>query len=92
VGGQRVAVTVHDEADLPVAARALTALGGGAPAIDRDGLVVTLQMQGRVDLVAVLRALDGCGVATADVALRGATMDDVFISLTGHGALEEEAA
>ena len=43
-----------------------------------------------------LRRLDTAGVALHDVALRRPTLDDVFLTLTGHGAeataFEEEVA
>jgi ABC-2 type transport system ATP-binding protein len=41
-------------------------------------------------LVEVIRTLDGAGIRIADIGLRRPTLDDVFLSLTGHGA--EEAA
>jgi len=41
--------------------------------------------------VEALRALDAAGVALQDVGLRRPTLDDVFLTLTGHAA-EERAA
>jgi ABC-2 type transport system ATP-binding protein len=38
-----------------------------------------------------LRRLDAAGVALHDVALRRPTLDDVFLTLTGHRT-EQEAA
>jgi ABC-2 type transport system ATP-binding protein len=43
-------------------------------------------------LVAALRELDSAGIAVQDVGLRRPTLDDVFLSLTGHIAEEREAA
>jgi ABC-2 type transport system ATP-binding protein len=40
-------------------------------------------------LADALRRLDGEGVALDDVGLRRPTLDDVFLSLTGHAAEEE---
>jgi ABC-2 type transport system ATP-binding protein len=48
----------------------------------------------------VLRALDAAGVAVSDISVRSASLDDVFLTLTGHAAeareeeteLAEEAA
>jgi ABC-2 type transport system ATP-binding protein len=39
-----------------------------------------------------LRELDARGVVVQDVGLRRPTLDDVFLSLTGHVAEEEPAA
>ena len=41
-------------------------------------------------LVAAIRELDAAGVTVQDVGLRRPTLDDVFLSLTGHVAEEEE--
>jgi ABC-2 type transport system ATP-binding protein len=43
-------------------------------------------------LVEVLRRLDAAGVTVSDAALRRPTLDDVFLSLTGHTAEDDEAA
>ncbi|HYX85214.1 MAG TPA: ATP-binding cassette domain-containing protein [Gaiellales bacterium] len=92
VGGRRIALTLHDQADVPPAVAALAPFGAGAPAVDEGQLTVTMPVAGGVDLVAIVRALDDAGVATADVALRGPTLDDVFLTLTGHDTHLEEAA
>ena len=34
----------------------------------------------------VVRALDAAGVKVNDIAVRGASLDDVFLTLTGHVA------
>ena len=46
---------------------------------------------GAKDLMAALRSLDADGVEVLDVGLRRPTLDDVFLSLTGHST-EEPAA
>ncbi len=37
----------------------------------------------------VLRALDAAGVAVSDIAVRSASLDHVFLTLTGHMAEEQ---
>ena len=44
---------------------------------------------GSLTLVEAVRALDGAQVGIADVVLRRPTLDDVFLTLTGHSAEEE---
>ena len=39
-------------------------------------------------LADALRRLDGAGITVLDVGLRRPTLDDVFLSLTGHAAEE----
>jgi len=39
----------------------------------------------------VVRDLDAAGVALDDLAVRRPTLDDVFLSLTGHAAEQGEA-
>jgi oleandomycin transport system ATP-binding protein len=36
----------------------------------------------------VVRRLDDAGIALAELTLRGSTLDEVFLSLTGHRAEE----
>jgi hypothetical protein len=36
----------------------------------------------------VVRALDGAGIKVNDIAVRGASLDDVFLTLTGRMAEE----
>ena len=40
----------------------------------------------------VVRALDAAGVKVNDIAVRSASLDDVFLTLTGRKAEEEEKA
>ena len=51
------------------------------PPRSRVALPVTA---GPDELVAAVRALDVAGVALDDIALRRPTLDDVFLTLTGH--------
>ena len=41
---------------------------------------------GAQGLVQVVRDLDDAGIGIDDIGLRRPTLDDVFLSLTGHGA------
>ncbi len=46
---------------------------------------------GSASLVEALRQLDAAGIKVLDVALRRPTLDDVFLSLTGHAAETADA-
>jgi ABC-2 type transport system ATP-binding protein len=92
VGGQRLLITLAAEADAEAAALALTPFTTApvtahgaerlieAPVIASDGLATE-----------VVRALDAAGVKVTEIAVRSASLDDVFLTLTGHRAEDENA-
>ncbi len=82
-GGERVVVTIDDEADLPIAATALERVAAGGAEIDREESLVTAPASEATRLIEVVRALEEAGVDAHDVRRREATLDDVFFSLTG---------
>jgi ABC-2 type transport system ATP-binding protein len=91
VGGERLELTVADAAHVEDARRALASVGKGEAKTDRDGRRLTVPVAGgSAVLVAAIRELDAAGVVVSDIGLRRPTLDDVFLSLTGHAA--EEAA
>ncbi|HAM22870.1 MAG TPA: daunorubicin/doxorubicin resistance ABC transporter ATP-binding protein DrrA, partial [Actinobacteria bacterium] len=78
-------------ATLPAAAQALAALSESEPTIDEVDRRVTVPVSGgSTVLVDVVRGLDSAGVALEDLSLRRPTLDDVFLSLTGRTAEDEE--
>ena len=87
VGGERVEVTVADLSQLDLAKSLLApmAAGGGLEIIDEDTIAVPVS-EGAASLIQALRTLDEQGIALADAALRRPTLDDVFLTLTGHRA------
>ncbi|NIJ15036.1 ABC-2 type transport system ATP-binding protein [Saccharomonospora amisosensis] len=91
VGGERVELVVASASDLDTAVRALREVGAGEPVVHeqarRVGVVVNT---GAKALMEALRRLDAESIPVHDVALHRPTLDDVFLSLTGHGAGEKE--
>jgi ABC-2 type transport system ATP-binding protein len=95
VGGERIELTVADGGQAEAAFGALAGLGTGDPQLDRDGRRLTVPVDGGAAvLVAAIRELDAAGVTVQDIGLRRPTLDDVFLTLTGHAAedAQEEAA
>jgi ABC-2 type transport system ATP-binding protein len=87
VGGERLEITVSDEASVRTAAALLAPLGTGEPTVDEGHRSVIVPVSGGAAVLAdALRRLDAEGVAVDDVGLRRPTLDDVFLSLTGHTA------
>jgi ABC-2 type transport system ATP-binding protein len=95
VGGERLEVRVADAEMAPRAAESLTPLCGDEPPTI-EGTLVKLAIRNRTGLIVeAVRRLDDAGVAVEDLGLRRPTLDDVFLSLTGHAAeedVEEERA
>ena len=91
VGGERVEVTTTTREDAPDAAQALAAIADGEVQVDPDTATVTVPVRGGSrSLMDAVRLLDASTVDVADIALRRPTLDDVFLSLTGHAAEEAE--
>jgi ABC-2 type transport system ATP-binding protein len=93
VGGDRVEVVVTDPGSLGAAEAALREGATGEVIVDPAERRVSAPVSGgSTALVEAIRRLDAAGVGIADVVLRRPTLDDVFLSLTGHAADEEEVA
>ena len=91
IGGAVLVVRPSDAADLERVRALLTGLGAGEVSDTSSG---ELQVQGgTVALVSrAADALTAAGLSVSDLALRRPTLDDVFLSLTGHAAEEGDAA
>ena len=92
VGGERVEVVVASPEQVGPAHGVLAEVAVGDVVVEEHArrLVAPVTGGGSV-VVEVLRRLDAAGVEVLDVALRRPTLDDVFLSLTGHAA-ERDAA
>jgi oleandomycin transport system ATP-binding protein len=82
VGARTLYVTVSDPSLATSAAEHITAVAGVQAQVDGEQIRAPVQDPGL--LPAVLRALDGAGIAVVELGLRGASLDDVFLALTGH--------
>jgi ABC-2 type transport system ATP-binding protein len=86
MGGNVVEVHVVPD-DRATAAGALTTVAGGELVTEGQALLVPA-IDGARTLTAAVRALDNVGVEPQDIGLRRPTLDDVFLTLTGHRAEE----
>jgi ABC-2 type transport system ATP-binding protein len=93
VGGEVVEVVVRDADRIRDAARVVATTAGGEPTVEDHTRKVSVPVRSdrpAADvLIASLRALDAGGIGVRDVAVRRPTLDDVFLTLTGHAAQEE---
>ncbi|MFE6824593.1 ATP-binding cassette domain-containing protein [Streptomyces sp. NPDC057690] len=86
-GGERVEVVVHDREHIATAAEVLAGFGKGETTVEQHTRKLTVPVAGGAKLLAeVIRELDGRGIEIDDIGLRRPTLDDVFLSLTGHVA------
>jgi ABC-2 type transport system ATP-binding protein len=94
VGGERLEVHLADSTAVDAALRALAPMSDEPPSVDEDTVRLTVR-QRTGTIVEAVRRLDEVGVGVDDLGLRRPTLDDVFLSLTGHAAEaadEEEKA
>jgi len=89
VGGERVEVVVASTADVPTTASILGRISHEEVQVDEPTRTVTAAVTGGVDVLGQVldRLREGqCGIV--DIGLRRPTLNDVFLSLTGHSAEE----
>lgn len=92
VGGERIEAVVAHVEDLPRAQEILERVAVGEIRVDEHSRELTVPISGGARVLTVaLRELDAAGIEVQDVGLRRPTLDDVFLSLTGHLAEEETA-
>ena len=89
-GGEHLTVRVSDLASLEAVRQVLEAEGDGPPTVEEAvGTVSVAVSNGPARLAGVVRRLDEAEVTIADIGLRQPTLDEVFLSLTGHRAADE---
>jgi ABC-2 type transport system ATP-binding protein len=87
VGGERVELVVQDPAQLEPARAVVAAVAVGEVLVDAHTHSLVAPVAGGAGvLMRLLRELDAAGIAALDIGLRRPTLDDVFLSLTGHAA------
>jgi ABC-2 type transport system ATP-binding protein len=84
LGGERISVTLPKRDQLDVARAALARFADGPVATDATVPELTAPVVLSTRLVEVVRALDAAGIDAIDVTRRQATLDDVFLTLTGN--------
>jgi ABC-2 type transport system ATP-binding protein len=88
VGGERIEVSLEDRTDADAAMAALADMSDERLSVD-EGVVRVPVRQRHGAIAEAVRRLDEADVSIEDLSLRRPTLDDVFISLTGHAAEEE---
>jgi oleandomycin transport system ATP-binding protein len=95
VGGQTVTARPADRGRLADVEAIVADVTGATPAGDRDGSLVSAALPAGTSARTVLAALAGrletAGIEVAEMGVRLASLDEVFLALTGQLATTEEA-
>ena len=90
VGGERLEVVV-EQAHVAKTMEIVAAVSGHKAALDEGLRLISAPVStGSAALFEVLKALDSAGIHALDVGLKRPSLDDVFLSLTGHAAEEKK--
>ncbi len=89
VGGDRLEVRLEDQTQAEQASQALATVVDEQPEL-RDGVLLAAVSRRDGTVANALRRLDEAGIEVSDLTLRRPSLDDVFLSLTGHEAEHEE--
>jgi ABC-2 type transport system ATP-binding protein len=92
IGGERVELRIARGPELATAAEVLGRhVDGPVRTDEEERLVSAAAADGARRLAAIVRDLDDAGLHLDDLAVRRPTLDDVFLTLTGHAAEEDGA-
>jgi ABC-2 type transport system ATP-binding protein len=87
VGGERIELRIARGAPLERAAEILARHVDGTVRTDEEGRGLSAAAtDGARRLADIVRDMDGAGIGLDDLAVRRPTLDDVFLTLTGHAA------
>ena len=91
VGGERLEVVV-EQASVAKTMEIVAAVSGNKATLDEGLRQISAPVStGSAALFEVLKSLDSAGIQALDVGLKRPSLDDVFLSLTGHAAEERLA-
>ncbi len=91
VGGEWLDLTLESDGDIEAAITALEPIAAERPAM-AEGVLRMPVHERKGTIAEAVRRLDAAGIGIDDVAMRRPTLDDVFLSLTGHAAEAENGA
>ena len=89
VGGDRLEIHLCDGQRSEEAVAAVSGIASDRPFI-QNGTVSVPVAQRRGTIADAVRRLDDAGIAIDDISVRTPTLDDVFLTLTGRAAEQEE--
>ena len=89
VGGERLEIVVESQ-NITKAMEVVATVSGNKASLDEGLRMISAPVStGATALIETLRSLDAAGIHPLDVGLKRPSLDDVFLSLTGHAAEEK---
>ena len=89
VGGERLEVVVESQ-NIAKTMEVVATVSGNKATLDEGLRMISAPVStGATALIETLRSLDAAGIHPLDVGLKRPSLDDVFLSLTGHAAEEK---
>jgi ABC-2 type transport system ATP-binding protein len=93
IGGERIRLTVAQSSDLAAARAILAGHANEPPSSDQATRMVEAPVTAAARRIPeIVRDLDAAGVLLDDLAIRHPSLDDVFLTLTGHATETETEA
>jgi ABC-2 type transport system ATP-binding protein len=90
VGGERLEVVVAEQSALETAGGIMKEICGEPPTVDSKTLELSAPApNGARTLIEVIRRFDTASLEVSDIGIRRATLDDVFMALTGQAPVDE---
>ena len=89
VGGERLEIVVESQ-NIAKTMEVVATVSGNKATLDEGLRMISAPVStGATALIETLRSLDAAGIHPLDVGLKRPSLDDVFLSLTGHAAEEK---
>ena len=90
VGGERLEIVVESQ-NIAKTMEVVANISGNKATLDEGLRMISSPVStGATALIETLRSLDTAGIHPLDVSLKRPSLDDVFLSLTGHAAEEKK--